>query len=122
MGGYLPQKQQRLWSELEKLGGEFRKLQTALTQPYWRTETFAKGKLHVIWLYGEQGAWLLAVNGSEKERASARVPAVPTGTKMRALSARDALTGRKVTIREGSLRITLGPMETTAVQINCAKQ
>lgn len=125
LGGYLPQKQPKLWKALERLGSEYVQLEQALLQPRCTTRVLAGGRLHVAWFEsgGQQGdTWLLAVNADEKKSVRGLLPVSPPGDRppTRAATptrARDVFSGRGLPIRDGRISLTLPPMGRAAILV-----
>jgi hypothetical protein len=120
-GGYLPDKQQKLWEGLVAIGGEYKLLSTALVQPNWATASFEQGRLHVGWYYGGGDVWLVTVNTDEKESVEAGVPAVPAQNVGKPVGALDAFTQKPVVLQGEKIVVSLPPMGTTAIKVTLAK-
>ncbi|MCX7826208.1 MAG: hypothetical protein N2689_11720, partial [Verrucomicrobiae bacterium] len=74
LGGYLPDKQPALWSALEKLGPEMRRLGPALLRPGAREGLTGFVHWRKMPRAGADSAWLIAVNADESSAASVKLP------------------------------------------------
>jgi len=74
LGGYLPDKQPRLWSALDRLGGEMKRLGPALLRP--GAEEGVTGSVHwrLLPRGGKDDVRLIAVNADETSAATVTLP------------------------------------------------
>lgn len=111
LGGYLPDKQPTLWSALEKLGPEMKRLGPALLRP--GAQEGVTGSVHwrLMPRDAKDDAWLIAVNPDESSAATVTLPLA------KAKPAQVTFGDGTAAAAKDGISVTLPPMGTLAMTL-----